>query len=142
MISSSSYWAAIIFILLVCSFVPCNALAKNGISGLEANEMAYFTDSNGLQCLEVSCQIVNPINCHNGTTGSVRVTVNGIPTSYSYNWSNGGTSNQINNLSAGTYTVVVSDGNGCDGTCSIELTEPDIIAVSYTHLTLPTICSV
>ena len=37
---------------------------------------------------------------------------------YSYNWSNGGNSQTINGLVAGSYAVTVSDANGCMGTFS------------------------
>lgn len=38
---------------------------------------------------------------------------------YSYNWSNGGNTQTITNVPAGTYTVTVTGGNGCSGIASI-----------------------
>jgi gliding motility-associated-like protein len=55
--------------------------------------------------------------------GSVTVSpVNGTPP-YTYLWSNGGTTATINNLSAGTYGVTVTDGNGCTASNSTTITD-------------------
>jgi gliding motility-associated-like protein len=60
-------------------------------------------------------------NC-NGATGSATVTVNGGAIGpYSFRWSNGSTSETIGNLTAGTYTVTVTDGAFCTGTQSIQI---------------------
>jgi hypothetical protein len=46
------------------------------------------------------------------------VTINGGTPSYTYSWSTGGTSTSISGLTAGTYTVTISDANSCSGTAS------------------------
>lgn len=56
-------------------------------------------------------------NC-NASDGSVSSTASGGTGSYTYSWSNGGTSQSITGLSAGTYTLVVTDANGCTGTAT------------------------
>jgi len=45
--------------------------------------------------------------------GSISVTTTGGTAGYQYNWSTSSTSAIINNLSAATYTVTVTDKNGC-----------------------------
>jgi hypothetical protein len=50
--------------------------------------------------------------------GSATVVASGGTPPYSYAWSNGGTSATINGIGAGTYTVTVTDGNGCTSTGS------------------------
>lgn len=47
---------------------------------------------------------------------------------YTYHWSNGATTKTISNLSAGAYTVSVSNTQGCQGTASATISSnPDII---------------
>jgi len=48
--------------------------------------------------------------------GSITTSVTGGTTPYSYSWSNGNTSANVSSLSAGTYTVTVTDANGCKDT--------------------------
>ncbi len=51
--------------------------------------------------------------CGNTPDGFAAVTPNGGTPPYSYLWSNGGVTPQINNLAAGTYTVTVTDSHSC-----------------------------
>ena len=59
-----------------------------------------------------------PVTCSNWNDGSAYVSVAGIAPSYTYLWSTGATTTQIDNLIEGTYSVTVSDGN-CSVTDSI-----------------------
>lgn len=55
----------------------------------------------------------NPIACFGGNTGSITTQLSGGTTPYTYAWSNGATTPNISNLSAGAYSVSVVDGQGC-----------------------------
>lgn len=52
----------------------------------------------------------------NSNTGSIAVVVTGGTGSYTYSWLPAGNTATITNLVAGTYTLTVSDGNGCSKT--------------------------
>jgi gliding motility-associated-like protein len=58
---------------------------------------------------------VTPENCGAGD-GSVSASVSGGTPGYTYVWSTSATISSINNLSAGTYSVTVTDANGCTTT--------------------------
>lgn len=75
------------------------------------------------------------ISCSGGTNGSISVTPNNGTTPYTYAWSNGAYGETINNLTVGTYTVTVTDANGCTATESYTLAEPSDIASSITSPT-------
>jgi gliding motility-associated-like protein len=68
----------------------------------------------------LACSAVDG-SCENGNVGSASVTVSGAPSPFTYVWSNGATTASINNLEAGTYSVVVTDGNGCVDSCSVDV---------------------
>lgn len=70
------------------------------------------------------------IQCSGGTAGSVNLTVSGGANPYSYTWSNGATSQDISNLTSGTYTVTVADGNNCSATLSSAVTAPTQMSLS------------
>ena len=51
---------------------------------------------------------------------------------YSYAWSNGAVVNSLNGLSAGSYTVTVTDANGCVETETYVISEPSALVTSIT----------
>jgi hypothetical protein len=57
--------------------------------------------------------------CFGNNTGSIDVTVSGGTLPYTYLWSNGATTQDLSNLIAGTYSITVTDANGCISVMSI-----------------------
>lgn len=51
--------------------------------------------------------------------GSINVTVSGGVAPYTYNWSNGATSQDLSNILAGSYQLTVTGANGCTATADI-----------------------
>lgn len=70
------------------------------------------------------------VSCYNGNDGWASILVSGGLPPYSYSWSNGQHTQQINNLIAGNYTVTVADANNCTITQNIQITQPTRITVS------------
>ena len=63
-----------------------------------------------------------------GGTGSATVTATGGTPTYTYSWSpSGGTAATATGLLAGTYTVTVTDANGCSKTASVTITQPEFM---------------
>ncbi len=73
-----------------------------------------------------------PVQCFGQASGIASVTANGGVAPYSYLWSNGSTANPNTNLSGNTYTVTVTDANGCTKTASVTITEPTQLVVNPT----------
>jgi hypothetical protein len=64
------------------------------------------------------------IDCFGQASGSVSVNVVGGTAPLNYAWSNGATSQTVNNLPSGSYTVTVTDANGCTEQMSVTITQP------------------
>ena len=63
------------------------------------------------------------VSGYNLNDGFIDITVTGGAGNYTYEWSNGETSQDLENISAGTYTVTATDENGCSIFISAELNE-------------------
>ncbi len=66
-----------------------------------------------------------------GDTGSIVLTVNGGTPNYSFLWDNGVSSQNLNSVGSGTYSVTIFDDNNCDFFSSVSLTEPDALVLSH-----------
>jgi hypothetical protein len=65
-----------------------------------------------------------PVSCSSGADGAVRSLVQGGTLPYTYEWSEGSTTQQVIALIEGTYFVFVTDVRGCTATASGMVTSP------------------
>jgi gliding motility-associated-like protein len=113
----------------------------NSLSGLSAGTYS-FTVTDGSGCTKsqtITISQPNPISiasnlqdvdCAGGNNGSIILTSSGGVGGYSYNWSNGNVSNLNSNLSAGSYTVTVTDANNCSQTGSYTISQSSSLATT------------
>lgn len=66
----------------------------------------------------------NNASSASASDGDATATATGGTAPYTYIWSNGQTDSTATGLAAGTYTVTVSDANGCDETTSFIVNDP------------------
>jgi len=120
-----------------------NSATTQNISSLTAGTYSVVvTDNNG--CTQTASVVVTQpgvivamsttidVACNNGTNGNVNLSVNGGTAPYTYAWSNSATTQNISNLGAGTYSVIITDNNGCTQTSSVTVTQPNVIAATTT----------
>ena len=131
------------------------ATAQN-LSGLAAGSYSVTVkDANNCTATATGIQVTQPpaalslsstqvnISCNGGSNGSIDLSVSGGTAPYTYDWSNDGAEDPDNDaqdlsgLSAGTYTVTVTDYNGCTATLSAIITQPDVLMLSV-NVTNPT----
>ncbi|MCB9283552.1 MAG: T9SS type A sorting domain-containing protein [Lewinellaceae bacterium] len=67
------------------------------------------------------------VSCFGGNNGSATAMASGGTPPYTYQWSNGQSGATASNLSAGFYTVTVTDGVNGTATASITITQPPIL---------------
>jgi gliding motility-associated-like protein len=111
--------------------------ARAGIYGLIA------TDQEGCKAKQ-SVEIIQPtllqghlsiqekILCHGENTGSIIANIYGGTGKYTYSWSNGESSQKIQNLQANIYKVIIQDSLNCQFGDSILLTQPNPLIITET----------
>nr|MBK9653806.1 T9SS type A sorting domain-containing protein [Bacteroidota bacterium] len=111
-----------------------NALASNLSAG---NYTVTVTDKKGCTGTAV-VTITEPaqliasethidVTCNGGSNGSIDVTLQGGSAPFSYSWSNGQTTQDINNVPANTYIVTITQSNGCSQTLSVQIAQPNAL---------------
>ncbi|MBN1115917.1 MAG: OmpA family protein [Bacteroidales bacterium] len=73
-----------------------------------------------------SIDAVNHIACNGESNGSIHISISGGIAPYEYQWSNGNSSQDLLNVPAGTYSVIIREGNGCESTLEATITEPTL----------------
>lgn len=114
------------------------SLPNSGVTGLTVGANVFRWTINSGACAnvkdEVTITISEPITiansitdvaCYGDSTGVVNITVSGGNIPYTFNWSNSGTTEDINGLKAGTYSVSVTDLIGCIKTANYSVIEPN-----------------
>jgi gliding motility-associated-like protein len=124
--------------------LPYNYQWSNGdnnptASGLPSGAYALtVTDGNGCQ-ITTSAFVTqppllslistgSPVSCNGGANGAVSIIASGGTLPYSYQWSNGSNNPLIVNIPAGTYSIVVTDNNGCTTLLSTSVNEPTLLS--------------
>jgi len=102
-----------------------NGATTQDLSGISAgNYECVITDNLGCS-VNADAEVVNNAGtlsldsyalenetCGNGE-GSINITVSGDETPFTFSWSNGATTEDLTNLSAGEYTCTITDNIGC-----------------------------
>lgn len=102
------------------------------------NYQVTITDKNGCSIVETGSVIepsemvlthtFNDISCYGGSDGNIEVNIFGGTVPYTYSWSDGvstiANTQDLNNIVAGTYTLVAKDQNLCSKTFTQKLKQP------------------
>ncbi|MCB0563171.1 MAG: proprotein convertase P-domain-containing protein [Phaeodactylibacter sp.] len=120
---------------------------NSSLSNLAAGSYCVtVTDANGCQitgCTDIAAPAallidsvsVRPVLCNGGETGGATIYTSGGDGNYSYQWNDNlaQISQSATLLAADTYTVVVTDGNGCQISTQATVPEPGPLAVTFTN---------
>ncbi|MFK7772937.1 MAG: T9SS type A sorting domain-containing protein [Saprospiraceae bacterium] len=105
------------------------------------NYVVTITDINGCEVISSAVFLDQPIevnsnpfpsstSCPGGMDGSVTLDVWGGAGGYTFNWSNGATTQNITNVLAGPYSVTVTDTNGCTSSSEVNVDSPSPITLN------------
>jgi hypothetical protein len=84
--------------------------------------------------IQTAFDIVSP-DCSGGKNGAAGVTVTGGTPPYFYSWSNNGGTDSITQLSAGIYTLTITDSVQCSIVASVAISQPEPISISVSVTT-------
>lgn len=112
-----------------------------GLAG--GNYMVTITDVNGCTqtaTVTVSSSVAGTANitsganvsCNGGNNGNATAAMAGGTSPFTYLWSNSQTTSAATGLSAGNYSVTITDANGCTATTTISITQPAALSASVT----------
>ena len=93
-----------------------------------------------IENLEITVNgLITHVDCFDQSTGSISVAppngfITGGVSPYTLQWNPGGMlGTTVNGLSEGTYTISVTDGEGCSKVDTFEVTQPDLLTVNITN---------
>ena len=78
--------------------------------------------------------VITNVSCNGGSNGAINITASGGTGGYTYLWSNTSTAEDQTNLTANTYTVTVTDANGCTAQQSFIVNEPLPITATFNNV--------
>ncbi|MCC6727700.1 MAG: SprB repeat-containing protein, partial [Saprospiraceae bacterium] len=76
---------------------------------------------------------VQHVNCNGASTGNITATIAGGTTPFSYAWNTGASSATISNLTAGNYSLTVTDALGCTKLQSTTINQPTAIVLNFNN---------
>jgi len=83
------------------------------------------------QALVLAANVTDAFDCNEANSGAINLLVSGGTGPFTYNWSNGATTEDLTNITAGNYQVTVTDARGCSQNASyvVNRQSPIVIAV-------------
>lgn len=104
-------------------------LVAANASGSDTETKTGFVTVNAAPTISLS---TTAVSCNGDDDGAIDLSVSGGATPYTYLWNNTGssTSQDLINVSAGSYSVTVTDGNGCTAAGNAQVSQPTAINVS------------
>ncbi|MEO7976844.1 T9SS type A sorting domain-containing protein, partial [Flavobacterium sp.] len=106
---------------LAAGTYSCTITDSNGctgtVSGITITEPTVITGTT----------IVSNVSCNGGSNGTIDLTASGGTPGYTYNWGGGITTEDRTGLAAGTYSVIITDANGCTANVSATIAQPTLI---------------
>lgn len=112
------------------TFAWSNGATNEDLTAIGAGTYTvYVSDANGctdsasfilnnISSLNITSSVVS-VSCAGGSNGSIDVSTSGGTPPYLFSWSNGATTEDISALTAGTYSLTITDDAGCQHTENI-----------------------
>jgi PKD repeat protein len=96
-----------------------------------SDSLAFINYINVFSIPSVSLSATD-VSCFAGPDGNIVSSITNGTAPYTYNWSNGSSSANPDNLVSDSYTVTVTDANGCSNTATADIIQPSQLLIPYT----------
>lgn len=118
------------------TYLWSNSATTNVINNLSAAAyLVTVTDANGCSVIDATAisepsalvavtAVDSAVSCNGASDGGASVSIVGGTSPYSYLWSNAASTASLTGVAAGTYTVTVTDNNGCTASANVTIGEP------------------
>ncbi len=128
------------------AFLWSNGATSEDLTAVEAGSYSVtVTDANNCTTTAVAV-ITEPevlsataglthVLCFGESTGGINLVVTGGVEPYTFLWSNGASSEDLTDIPSGTYTVTITDANGCTTTSGGTITQPAAALAAGTVVT-------
>jgi PKD repeat protein len=102
------------------------AFGIHQVTVVDANgcSQTVFADITEPPSLTASVIFILDVTCNGGSNGAGFIDVVGGTAPYTYLWSDGTTTEDLNGVGAGDYTVQITDASGCDTSLLLVITQP------------------
>jgi hypothetical protein len=114
-------------IIAICDVAGTYTLTITNLSNGMIDQISVEVEE--IEGVDIQLTSQTNVDCFSNVTGSATVTAVGGSSPFSYSWSNGATTATISNVSAGIYTVVITDANGCTNSLAVTINQPDAINI-------------
>jgi gliding motility-associated-like protein len=74
--------------------------------------------------------VQNALDCTTSNSGGINLIPSGGSPPYSFNWSNGATTEDLTNVTNGNYSVIVTDSRGCSEVAQYTIYRPEPLQIS------------
>ena len=123
------------------SFLWGNGETSQNLNGVVAgNYSVTIFDANDCELVEtinvsspdeiIVSEAITDLSCFEDGTGVIDISITGGATPYVLSWSNGETTSYINGLDADTYTLNLTDDNGCTDSYNYDVEQPDLLELT------------
>lgn len=118
--------------------IATTVAADSGVYLVTATSLLGCTDTASTLAIVQTCGCLPPTitsmvsepSCNGGSNGSIDITVSGGVSPYTFQWSTGASTEDVTGVSAGTYSVIVTDNILCVDTFYINVGQPSLMSPS------------
>jgi hypothetical protein len=102
---------------------------------------ASFTITGPVHPYYSTTEVLQNVICHGENQGQIKAKIYGGVSPFNYLWSNGATTSTVNGLTAGIYSVTVTDAYGCTTSSSDTITGPSNPVLASVTMTQAVSCN-